>query len=239
MSLENEEELTDGQDIEIKAIEETPKRPKLSYTRDFLLSLSNLPVCEKLPDGLDQSLLSEVEDTSNAIQDRPRISGSSSLQSFRRDSYGSSPPTRGDSSYNSRGIHGRWESRSSSGRSDKDSDTQSERESDTAVYGVILMGKAAFSCRGLFWILRIVSCFGLSRECRIGLEKLIREMLDQATLDDLLVSGHDGRAVYDLNLVIRLIRVFVNDDGVFVQKMKKVGKLIDKNLGEIFPRSKP
>ncbi|KAK6921443.1 NPH3 domain [Dillenia turbinata] len=106
---------------------------------------------------------------------------------------------------------------------------------DTAVYGVILMGKTAFSCRGLFWVLRIVSCFGLSRECRIGLEKLIGEMLDQATLDDLLVSGHDGRGVYDVNLVIRLIRVFVNDDGVCVQKMKKVGKLIDKYLGEISP----
>ncbi|KAK6917956.1 NPH3 domain [Dillenia turbinata] len=84
-------------------------------------------------------------------------------------------------------------------------------------------------------ILRIVSYFGLSKECRIGLEKLIGEMLDQATLYDLLVSGHDGRGVYDVNLVIRLIRVFVNDDGVCVLKIKKVGKVIDKYLREIFP----
>ncbi|KAK6918328.1 hypothetical protein RJ641_016750 [Dillenia turbinata] len=131
MSLENEEELAEEQDIEIKMTEEISKRPKRSYTRDFLLSLSNLAVCEKLPDGFDQSLLSEFADTSNTIQDWPRISGSLSLQSFRHDSYGSSPPTRGDSSYNPRGIHGRWESRSSSGRSDKDSDTQSDRESET------------------------------------------------------------------------------------------------------------
>ncbi|KAK6931846.1 NPH3 domain [Dillenia turbinata] len=106
---------------------------------------------------------------------------------------------------------------------------------DTAVYGVILMGKTAFSCRGLFWVLRVVSCFGLSRECRVGMEKLIGAMLDQAILDDLLVSGHERGGVYDVNLVIKLIKVFVNDDGVCVQKMKKVGKLIDKYLGEISP----
>ncbi|KAL0420437.1 UNVERIFIED_CONTAM: BTB/POZ domain-containing protein [Sesamum latifolium] len=60
---------------------------------------------------------------------------------------------------------------------------------DTAVHGVVLMGKTAFSCRGLFWVLRIVSGFGLSREGRAALERLIGGMLDQATLDDLLVSG--------------------------------------------------
>ena len=105
---------------------------------------------------------------------------------------------------------------------------------DTVAYGVILLGKTAFSWRGLFWILRVVSGLGLSRDCRIGLEKLIGGMLDQATLDDLLVCGHDG-GVYDVNLVLRLIRVFVSDDGVSAQKMKKVGRLIDKYLGEVSP----
>ncbi|KAA8532234.1 hypothetical protein F0562_032267 [Nyssa sinensis] len=107
---------------------------------------------------------------------------------------------------------------------------------DTAVYGVVFMGKTSFSCRGLFWVLRFVSGCGLSRDCRGGLERLIGGMLDQATLDDLLVSGHDG-GVYDVNLVLRLIRLFVHDDIVSVQleKMKKVGRLIDKYLGEISP----
>lgn len=105
---------------------------------------------------------------------------------------------------------------------------------DTVAYGVILLGKTAFSWRGLFWILRVVSGLGLSRDCRIGLERLIGGMLDQATLDDLLVCGHDG-GVYDVNLVLRLIRVFVSDDGVSAQKMKKVGRLIDKYLGEVSP----
>ncbi|XP_021677042.2 uncharacterized protein LOC110662387 isoform X2 [Hevea brasiliensis] len=69
----------------------------------------------------------EFEDTP---QDRFRISGSLSLQNYRRNEHGSSPPTRGDMSNYSRGIHGRWDSHSS-GRSDHDSDSQSDWDSDS------------------------------------------------------------------------------------------------------------
>jgi len=105
---------------------------------------------------------------------------------------------------------------------------------NTAVYGVVISGRGAFSCRGLFWVLRIVSKFALRRECRSKLETVIGCLLDQATLDDLLVSGNDDRGVYDVNLVLRLVRVHVNNV-VSEVKMKKVGRLIDKYLGEISP----
>lgn len=108
---------------------------------------------------------------------------------------------------------------------------------DTAVYGVALMGRTAFSCRGLFWVLRVVSGLGLSKECRQKLEMLMGLMLDQATLDDLLVSGHNDGA-YDVNLVVRLVRIFVGaeeSNASSLQRMKKVGRLIDKYLGEISP----
>ncbi|ESR50741.1 hypothetical protein CICLE_v10033901mg, partial [Citrus x clementina] len=119
---------------------------------------------------------------------------------------------------------------------------------DTAVHGVIFIGKCSFSCRKLFWVLRIVSNFGISKDCRAGLENMIGGMLDKATLDDLLVSGqgygngHD-RGVYDVNLVIRFIKIFVNsnssnNDLVGSQKLKKVGRLIDKYLSEISPDQK-
>ncbi|KAJ3692973.1 hypothetical protein LUZ60_012068 [Juncus effusus] len=110
---------------------------------------------------------------------------------------------------------------------------------DTAVHGVVLMGRTAFSCRGLFWVLRVVSNLGLSRETRYKLERLMGLVLDQATLDDLLISGGtEGGAVYDVNLVLRLVRVFVSSEEGGEgpsQKMKKVGRLIDKYLGEISP----
>ncbi|KAL0446578.1 UNVERIFIED_CONTAM: BTB/POZ domain-containing protein [Sesamum latifolium] len=61
-------------------------------------------------------------------------------------------------------------------------------------------------------------------------------MLDQATLDDLLVSGGGNGEVYDVNLVVRLIRLFVHyNDKMSLHKMKKVGELIDMYLVEIGP----
>ncbi|MED6109816.1 hypothetical protein PIB30_037012 [Stylosanthes scabra] len=110
---------------------------------------------------------------------------------------------------------------------------------ETAAYGVIYVGKETFSCRGLFWVIRIVSGFGLSKGCRTELERLIGGVLEQATLDDLLVSGHDMGVYYDVNLVIRLVKLFVDingsDEGVSLQKLKRVGRLIDKYLREISP----
>ncbi|VAH38827.1 unnamed protein product [Triticum turgidum subsp. durum] len=92
---------------------------------------------------------------------------------------------------------------------------------DTAVHGVALAGGgAAFSCRR-------------------RLETLVGRMLDQAALDDLLVSG-DGGGVYDVSLVMRLVRVFVSsveEDGSTSssQRMRKAGRLVDKYLAEISP----
>ncbi|KAK9279611.1 hypothetical protein L1049_013290 [Liquidambar formosana] len=120
MSLENEDQRSPDQPADTN--HESQKMFKISYTRDFLLSLSELDVCKKLPSGFDQSILGEFEDTS---QDRQRIYGGLSSQNFRRNEYGSSPPTRGDSNNYSRGIHGRWESRS------RDSDSQSDWDSDS------------------------------------------------------------------------------------------------------------
>ncbi|KAL7001534.1 hypothetical protein U1Q18_002687, partial [Sarracenia purpurea var. burkii] len=114
---------------------------------------------------------------------------------------------------------------------------------DTAVHGVLFMGRSSFSCRGLFSVLRVVGGLGLSRECRVGLERLIGRALSGATLDDLLVTGRNG-GVYDVNLVVRLVRLFVHSGGgggggggnvALEENMKKVGRLIDNYLREIAP----
>ncbi|KAL6290348.1 hypothetical protein ACE6H2_007858 [Prunus campanulata] len=125
MSLENED--THSPDQPTETDNEIQKKSKISYTREFLLSFCELDSCKKLPSGFDQSIISEFED---AFKDRQRISGGLSSHSFRRNEYGSSPPTRGDVAGYSRAIPGRWESRST-GRSDKDSDSQSDRDSDS------------------------------------------------------------------------------------------------------------
>ncbi|XP_022025660.1 uncharacterized protein LOC110926212 isoform X3 [Helianthus annuus] len=126
MSLENEDDTSVMEAFEL--VNESEKKPRVSYTRDFLLSLSELEICKKLPSGFDQSILREFEE--NSIQDRPRAHGNSALQGFRRNDYSSSPPTRGDSSNFSRGGYGRWDNRST-GWSDKDGDSQSDTHPDS------------------------------------------------------------------------------------------------------------
>ncbi|MCL7025080.1 hypothetical protein MKW94_008366 [Papaver nudicaule] len=105
-----------------------PRKPRISYTREFLISLSELDVCKKLPSGFNPAILSDFEDLSNSGPEWQRPPGSFSSQNFRRGEYESSPPTRGDSNNYSRG--GRWESRSS-GSNDRDVDTQSDKDSDS------------------------------------------------------------------------------------------------------------
>ncbi|KAI4378021.1 hypothetical protein MLD38_015564 [Melastoma candidum] len=106
---------------------ETNKRLRICYSSEFLLSLRELDICKKLPRGFDQSILSEFEDSSH---DQQRVSSAFLSHGFRRSDYGSSPPTRADSGNYSRGLHGRWDSRSS-GKSHKDSDSQSDWDSDS------------------------------------------------------------------------------------------------------------
>ncbi|XVF22491.1 hypothetical protein REPUB_Repub12eG0177200 [Reevesia pubescens] len=123
MSLGNEEQHSLDQLADTS--KESEKKSRISYTRDFLLSLSELDVCKNLPPEFDQSILSEFLDAS---QDRKRIPGT--LSGYRRNEYSSSPPTKEDSGNYSRGIHGRWDNHSS-GRSDRDSDSQSDWDSDS------------------------------------------------------------------------------------------------------------
>ncbi|KAJ6850588.1 uncharacterized protein M6B38_263700 [Iris pallida] len=92
----------ENQVIPSPELEKNPK--KLTYTREFLLSLSKLDACKKLPSGFDASILSDFEDNfSGACERRPLSQGYA------------------------RGGQGRWDTRSS-GSSDRDGDLQSDRE---------------------------------------------------------------------------------------------------------------
>jgi hypothetical protein len=70
----------------------------------------------------------EISEFEDASLDRQRSTGALSTHSFRPLEYSVSPLTRGDMNNFSRGTQGKWDSRSS-GRSDRDSDSQSEWDS--------------------------------------------------------------------------------------------------------------
>ncbi|KAF3527360.1 hypothetical protein DY000_02042321 [Brassica cretica] len=114
---------------------------------------------------------------------------------------------------------------------------------NTAVQGVIFAAKtAAFSCRKIFWVLRVLSGFSISKESRTGLERVLGEMLDQAKLDDLLIptGGKRDKGFYDVDLVVRLLKVFVRNCSSAEEedeslRIRRMGKLIDQYLREISP----
>ncbi|KAJ4886954.1 BTB/POZ domain-containing protein [Raphanus sativus] len=113
---------------------------------------------------------------------------------------------------------------------------------NTAVQGVIFAAKTSFSCRKILWVLRVLSGFSISKESRTGLERVIGEMLDQATLDDLLIptGGKRDKGFYDVDLVVRLLKVFVRNCSSTKEedeslRIRRMGKLIDEYLREISP----
>uniref|UniRef100_A0A7N1A3P4 Uncharacterized protein n=1 Tax=Kalanchoe fedtschenkoi TaxID=63787 RepID=A0A7N1A3P4_KALFE len=105
--------------------QEAPKKVKVTYARDFLLSLSELNLCKQLPNGFDKSILNEFHDAFHGSQEKPRVSGGFAAQNFRRTEYSASPPTRRDANNYARASTGKWESRS------RDSDSQSDRDSES------------------------------------------------------------------------------------------------------------
>ncbi|XP_060185909.1 BTB/POZ domain-containing protein At3g19850-like isoform X2 [Lycium barbarum] len=103
---------------------------------------------------------------------------------------------------------------------------------DTAVYGVVFIGKTAFSCRNLFWVLRIVSSFGISKECRGILEKMIGGMLDEATLDDILVCGHHNNGV--ARLIDKYLREIAPDQSLKISKFLGVAESLPDYARDCF-----
>ncbi|KAI8016065.1 hypothetical protein LOK49_LG05G01081 [Camellia lanceoleosa] len=73
MSLESE--IQSSPDMATESFCESKKHSKISYTRDFLLSLSELDVCKRLPSGFDQSILRRSDKDYDSQSDRDSESG--------------------------------------------------------------------------------------------------------------------------------------------------------------------
>ncbi|XP_074589896.1 uncharacterized protein LOC141845786 [Curcuma longa] len=105
MSSENEDPL-------LERGSESQRNTQVSYTRDELLFFSNL--CSKFPIGFDSSVLSELDETFIALNERQRGSGVSIFHSAKNSDYTSLPQTRPNSTVSfCRGNSGRWDARSS------------------------------------------------------------------------------------------------------------------------------
>ncbi|KAL2474212.1 BTB/POZ domain-containing protein [Forsythia ovata] len=94
------------------------------------------------------------------------------------------------------------------------------------------------SYKSLFGMLRVSLHVNINKCCRNKLEIMIGSQLDQATLDDLLVpSPVRARYLYDVNLVLRLVKSFLAK-GVWclpLSRLKKVASLVDLYIAEVAP----
>ncbi|KAL4289818.1 hypothetical protein GQ457_14G010590 [Hibiscus cannabinus] len=99
-----------------------------------------------------------------------------------------------------------------------------------------LLDSSSRPCKLLFSIFRVASSLKITKNCKSILENLIGSQLDQATIDFLLVpSPHRKGCVYDVNLVLRLVKAFCNEGSCFVSsvRLRKVASLVDSYLVEV------
>ncbi|KAL8167567.1 hypothetical protein V2J09_009066 [Rumex salicifolius] len=94
------------------------------------------------------------------------------------------------------------------------------------------------SLKGLFSLLRFARKLNMNKQSQAKLEGMIGLRLDEASLDNLLVPAPFGvNSLYDVNLVLRLLRSFWNGGicEVTRDQMKKVADLVDLFLAEVAP----
>lgn len=108
---------------------------------------------------------------------------------------------------------------------------------EVAINLLSLLDRSSLSCKGLFDFLLVVSSLKkISRCYKLKLESLIGSQLDQATLDHLLVPPpHKKNYMYDVNLVLRLVKAFLLEGWMNPSRLKKVASLMDSYLKEVAP----
>ncbi|XP_028088266.1 BTB/POZ domain-containing protein At3g22104-like isoform X1 [Camellia sinensis] len=101
---------------------------------------------------------------------------------------------------------------------------------------LFLLDRSAISCRGLFDTFGMSLCLKISKFYQNKLEVLVGSKLDRAKIDDLLVpSPHGKRYMYDVNLVLRLLKLFLAENRFSPYRLKKVACLMDLYIAEVAP----
>lgn len=103
--------------------------------------------------------------------------------------------------------------------------------------GVLPPDKDSIPCNFLLRLLRTANMVGIENTYRLELENRISWQLDQASLKELMIPSfsHTCGTLYDVELVIRLVKRFVSLDHEGVKTsvaLVKVAKLVDCYLAE-------
>ncbi|KAJ6330218.1 hypothetical protein OIU76_008940 [Salix suchowensis] len=102
--------------------------------------------------------------------------------------------------------------------------------------GILPPEKDSVPCNFLLRLLRIANMVGVEPTYRAELEKRISWQLDQASLEEVMIPSfsHTCGTLLDVELIIRLVGMFVNLDEVAKSgaALIKVAKLVDSYLAE-------
>ncbi|KAJ0111577.1 hypothetical protein Patl1_02101 [Pistacia atlantica] len=100
------------------------------------------------------------------------------------------------------------------------------------------LDRSSVSCKSLFGILRVVLSLNIKKSVRSKLESMIGYLMDQATLDNLLIPSPNGtNYLYDVNLVLRFLKAFLHRGGcqASLSSLQKVASLMDLYMAEVAP----
>lgn len=101
-----------------------------------------------------------------------------------------------------------------------------------------LLDKRSLSCKDLFSLYQIGIRSKISTCCENKIESLIGPLLDQATIDYLLLPSPQGKDhAYDVGFVLSLVQKFVDegDFGTSLIPLKRVTNMMDLFLVEVAP----
>ncbi|CAJ2648809.1 unnamed protein product [Trifolium pratense] len=101
-----------------------------------------------------------------------------------------------------------------------------------------LLDIGSISCKDLFNLNRIAISLKISKFCRNNIESLIGPLLDQVTIDYLLIpSPHDSDHAYDVDFVLRVMKIFLLGGSFELNsnRVKRVSKMMDLFLVEASP----
>ncbi|KAI4299245.1 hypothetical protein L6164_032722 [Bauhinia variegata] len=101
-----------------------------------------------------------------------------------------------------------------------------------------LLDRRCFSCKDLFNLYQVAISLKTRTSCKNKIESLLGSLLDQVTVDYLILPSPQGRGhAYDVDLALRLAQIFVLEGSfrVSFNRLKRVAKLMDSFLLEVAP----
>ncbi|CAN8268805.1 unnamed protein product [Cochlearia groenlandica] len=116
------------------------------------------------------------------------------------------------------------------------SSTEKRKITETAIDTLYVLDRSCVPCKSLFRVLRFALGSNINKSSMNKLELMIGHRLDQSTLDNLLVpSPSNSSHLYNVNLVLRLTKAFLDEARGERRLLTKVASMIDQYISEVAP----